>query len=150
MHKISNKYSEESLTFCGIFEAKWKTISQGGVFLIQRLSDKLTDIAGRLLLSTIGLGLCVGAIYGAHEDDKRREKIAISCGIEPENIISAPDVENIYQIPLNFENQNLSDKILSKLSTKPRRSDLADWKVMVNRALTSRKTAKIAMVGKYF
>src|SRR3990170_3263770 len=83
-------------------------------------------------------------------DDKRREKIAISCGIEPENIISAPDVENIYQIPLNFENQNLSDKILSKLNTKPRRSDLADWKVMVNRALTARKVAKIAMVGKYF
>ena len=83
-------------------------------------------------------------------DDKRREKIAISCGIEPENIISAPDVENIYQIPLNFENQNLSDKILSKLNTKPRRSDLADWKVMVNKALTARKVAKIAMVGKYF
>lgn len=83
-------------------------------------------------------------------DEKRREKIAISCGIEPESIISAPDVENIYQIPLNFENQNLSDKILSKLNTKPRRSDLADWKVMVNKALTAKKVAKIAMVGKYF
>ena len=83
-------------------------------------------------------------------DEKRREKIAISCGIETESIISAPDVENIYQIPLNFENQDLSDKILNKLNTKPRRSDLADWKVMVNKALTARKVAKIAMVGKYF
>ena len=83
-------------------------------------------------------------------DDKRKEKIAIACGLNPEDIISAPDVENIYQIPLNFENQNLSTKILQKLFVKPRKSNLADWKVMVNRALTAKGKAKIAMVGKYF
>lgn len=83
-------------------------------------------------------------------DDKRKEKIAISCGLSQDDIISAPDVENIYQVPLNFENQGLSDKILKKLKVKPRKTDLSDWKVMVNRALTSRKKAKIAMVGKYF
>ena len=83
-------------------------------------------------------------------DEKRKEKIAIACGLDPEDIISAPDVENIYQIPLNFENQELSTKILQKLSVKPRKSNLADWKVMVNRALTAKGKAKIAMVGKYF
>ena len=83
-------------------------------------------------------------------DDKRKEKIAIACGLSPEDIISAPDVESIYQIPLNFENQKLSEKILKKLSTKPKKSNLADWKVMVNKTLTAKKTAKIAMVGKYF
>lgn len=83
-------------------------------------------------------------------DDKRKEKIAIAVGINPDDIISAPDVENIYQVPLNFENQDLSDKILKKLFIKPRRRDLSDWKVMVNDALTAHKTAKIAMVGKYF
>lgn len=36
-------------------------------------------------------------------DTKRREKIAISCGLLPERVISAPDVESIYDIPLNFE-----------------------------------------------
>jgi len=83
-------------------------------------------------------------------DEKRKEKIAIACGLSPQDIISAPDVENIYQIPLNFENQKLSDKILKKLNIKPRKSNLSDWKIMVNRALTARKTVKIAMVGKYF
>lgn len=83
-------------------------------------------------------------------DDKRKEKIAIACGLAAEDIISAPDVESIYQIPLNFENQDLSNKILKKLATKPRKSNLSDWKVMVNKALTAKKTAKIAMVGKYF
>lgn len=83
-------------------------------------------------------------------DDKRKEKIAIACGLSPEDIIAAPDVENIYQIPLNFENQDLSVKILQKLSAKPRKSDLSKWKVMVNRALVAKRRAKIAMVGKYF
>ncbi len=83
-------------------------------------------------------------------DEKRKEKIAIAVGIEQDSIISAPDVESIYQVPLNFENQNLSEKILQKLGTKPRKSDLSDWKVMVNSTLTAKKTAKIAMVGKYF
>lgn len=83
-------------------------------------------------------------------DEKRKEKIAISCGIDPEGIISAPDVESIYQVPLNFENQKLSDKILKKLNTKPKTSDISAWKVMVNNTLTAKNTAKIAMVGKYF
>lgn len=83
-------------------------------------------------------------------DEKRKEKIAVAVGIGPDDIISAPDVENIYQVPLNFENQDLSAKILKKLSTKPRKSDLSKWKVMVNKALVAKKRAKIAMVGKYF
>ena len=83
-------------------------------------------------------------------DDKRKDKIAIAVGMDAGDIISAPDVENIYQVPLNFENQDLSDKILKKLNIKPRKRDLSEWKVMVNSALTAQKTAKIAMVGKYF
>lgn len=83
-------------------------------------------------------------------DEKRKEKIAIAVGINPDDIISAPDVESIYQVPLNFENQDLSNKILKKLFIKPRKRDLSDWKVMVNTTLTAKKTAKIALVGKYF
>ncbi len=83
-------------------------------------------------------------------DEKRKDKIAIACGLDPDDIISAPDVENIYQVPLNFENQNLSDKILKKLYIKPRTQDIKAWKVMVNSALTAKKHVKIAMVGKYF
>ncbi len=83
-------------------------------------------------------------------DEKRKEKIAIACGLNPEDIISAPDVESIYQVPLNYENQDLSAKILKKLNTKLRKSDVSEWKIMVNRMLTAKKTVKIAMVGKYF
>lgn len=83
-------------------------------------------------------------------DEKRKEKIAIACGLAPEDIISAPDVENIYEVPLNFENQTLSDKILKKLFLKPKKKDLSPWKAMVNNMRNAKKTVKIAMVGKYF
>lgn len=83
-------------------------------------------------------------------DEKRKEKIAIACGLAPEDIISAPDVENIYEVPLNFENQNLSDKILKKLFLKPRQKDLSPWREMVASMNITQKAVKIAMVGKYF
>lgn len=83
-------------------------------------------------------------------DEKRKEKIAIAVGLNSEDIISAPDVESIYQVPLNFENQDLSNKILKKLNIKPRKKDLTQWKSTVNSMLTAKKQAKIAMVGKYF
>ncbi len=83
-------------------------------------------------------------------DDKRREKIAIAVGINKEDILSAPDVENIYQVPTNLENQKLSDKLLDKLGLVPRSRDLSRWSQMVNSLLNETKTIKIAMVGKYF
>lgn len=102
-------------------------------------------------LATSGIGAdFVLARSQVAVDEKRKEKIAIACGLSPDDIISAPDVESIYQVPLNFENQNLSAKILKKVGLKPKTSDLTKWKAMVNGMLIAKKTAKIAMVGKYF
>ena len=83
-------------------------------------------------------------------DEKRKEKIALSSGIAKEDIISAPDINNIYQAPINLENQRLSDKILGKLNILPRRKDLMSWKRMVDKATLARGEVNIAMVGKYF
>lgn len=83
-------------------------------------------------------------------DTKRKEKIATAVGLHADDIISAPDVENVYQVPLNYENQNMSSKLLEDLDLKNKSTDLSKWKVMVNSALTAKKTVKIAMVGKYF
>ena len=48
-------------------------------------------------------------------DKKRKEKLAIWCNVQPEGIISAPDVKSIYDVPLNFERDKLSDILLSAL-----------------------------------
>lgn len=83
-------------------------------------------------------------------DQKRKEKISLATGIAKEDIISAPDVENIYQIPINLENQKLSDKLLKKLNIHPRSKDLSRWRQMVERFFRAEGEIRIAMVGKYF
>jgi len=83
-------------------------------------------------------------------DDKRKQTIALNCSIDIKDIISAPNVDNIYKIPLNFEGGNLSDRILKKLKVRPRQRDLAAWQKMVNRASTVKRVAKIGVIGKYF
>ncbi|KKQ21955.1 MAG: CTP synthetase [Candidatus Wolfebacteria bacterium GW2011_GWC1_37_10] len=82
-------------------------------------------------------------------DKKRKNKIAFNCNIYEEDVISAPNVENIYEVPLNFEEDNLSQNILGKLNLKPRKKDLRKWQNMVKSA-KSRKEVKIGIVGKYF
>lgn len=84
-------------------------------------------------------------------DKKRKEKLAIWCNVEPENIISAPDVESIYDVPLNFERDNLSEILLKRLGKKPKKTaDLEHWKQFVAHAHNGKKQVKIGIVGKYF
>lgn len=84
-------------------------------------------------------------------DDKRKEKLAISCNVQPGRIISAPDVESIYDVPLNFERDNLSEILLDALETKGEKSaDLEEWKEFVKHAHNGAQQVKIGIVGKYF
>jgi CTP synthase len=83
-------------------------------------------------------------------DKKRKEKIAFNCNLEEEEIISAPDIESIYEIPINFEKDNLGNLILNKLKLRPKGQDLKDWKQLVKIIQNSRKAVKIGIVGKYF
>lgn len=83
-------------------------------------------------------------------DEKRKEKIALFCNINKEEVISAPDAESIYEIPLNFENDHLSEIILKKLKVKPKKTNLDDWRALTKRIRNSKKEVKIGIVGKYF
>ena len=53
-------------------------------------------------------------------DEPRKRKLSNFCNVLPQDIISAPDVKSIYQVPLNFEKENLSKRILDKFNLKPR------------------------------
>lgn len=83
-------------------------------------------------------------------DERRKEKIALACGLNKEDIIPAPDIESIYQVPVQLEAEKLSDKILGKLNLSPKTKDLKIWTSMINRSLVANKKVRIAMVGKYF
>ena len=84
-------------------------------------------------------------------DAVRKKKIEIYGNIKSDYVISAPDIETIYSIPLNFEKENLGDKMLKKLHLEKRKEpDWAEWEKLVNNILSPSKRVKIAVVGKYF
>jgi len=83
-------------------------------------------------------------------DKRRKEKIAVNCGLREEDVISAPDVATIYEVPLNFEREDLSGAILKKLKLKPKHRDMKEWASMVTRAKHAKTPVKIGIVGKYF
>jgi CTP synthase len=83
-------------------------------------------------------------------DEPRRKKLAIFCNVAKDDVISAPDVKSIYDIPLNFEKDGLGDNILKKFGLKPRQKDLKEWRAMVTAAQAAIKEINIGIVGKYF
>lgn len=82
-------------------------------------------------------------------DRPRREKIAINCNISPDDVIAAPDSDSIYDVPLNFEKDKLGERILRKFSLLPKHKDLVEWRAMINRLKTAKKSVDIGIVGKY-
>jgi CTP synthase len=84
-------------------------------------------------------------------DDKRKEKLSVSVNIPAENIISAPDVSSIYDVPLNFERDELSTRLLKLLGMRGKQaSDMNEWKRFAAHAHNGKETVKIGIVGKYF
>lgn len=84
-------------------------------------------------------------------DDKRKEKLSIQVNIPADHIISAPDVDSIYDVPLNFERDNLSDILLKALNKKGKQaSDMNEWRKFAAHAHNGRENVKIGIVGKYF
>jgi len=83
-------------------------------------------------------------------DEPRKRKISIFCNVDKRDIISAPDVDSIYEVPLNFEKEQLGQRILSKFNMRARQKDLAEWKKLVKIIKTAKEEVHIGIVGKYF
>lgn len=85
-------------------------------------------------------------------DNIRREKLSLNCNVPLEAVIAAPDVDSIYDIPLNFEKDNLSLRILDKLNLAVRNKVPSNesWKKMVKDSKIKSPVVNIAIVGKYF
>ena len=84
-------------------------------------------------------------------DDVRKRKISTFCSVDERDVISAPDIDSIYEVPLNFEKENLGNRILEELHLDPvYEKDLEDWSKLVNTIKTVTDPVKIGIVGKYF
>lgn len=81
-------------------------------------------------------------------EDERR-KIALFTNVEPRAVISVPDVDNIYKVPLVLNAQGLDDIVAEKLGLELPPADLSDWKAVVDAMEYPQGEVTIAMVGKY-
>jgi len=86
-------------------------------------------------------------------DIPRKEKLSMFCNIPISRIISAPDVDSIYDIPINFEKEGLSNIICEAMGMTcgliPN-ENFNKWTRFAKSAHTPKKELKIAVVGKYF
>lgn len=117
---------------------------------IGEMKTKPTQHASRALNS---VGLQADFIIARAEeplDLPRKRKISIFCNIVEDDVISAPDIDSVYDVPINFEKDQLGEKILKKFGLKPKTKDLKDWVDLSNRIKKSKKEIKIGIVGKYF
>ncbi|RLB09115.1 MAG: CTP synthetase [Deltaproteobacteria bacterium] len=78
-----------------------------------------------------------------------KAKIAHFCDVEQDAVITAKDVETIYEVPLVFHKEGLDEKIVKLLNIWTRRPHLRAWEMLVDRIKNPSKEVTIAVVGKY-
>ncbi|MGH7770364.1 MAG: CTP synthase [Candidatus Binatia bacterium] len=82
-------------------------------------------------------------------DKKIKAKIAHFCNVDESSVITAKDVEWIYEVPLIFHQEGLDDKIVEKLHMWTAAPNLKKWDRVVQVLKNPKETVRIAVVGKY-
>lgn len=78
-----------------------------------------------------------------------KQKIALFTNVEERAVISAPDLNTIYKIPLELHSQQLDSIVIEKLGINAKPADLSKWEQVVNKIENLASKVTIAMVGKY-
>ena len=81
--------------------------------------------------------------------EHERGKIALFTNVDQQAVISAVDVDNIYKIPLFYQQQGLDRIVLDRLGLEAGPADLSDWEDVVERRANPEHEVTVAMVGKY-
>lgn len=78
-----------------------------------------------------------------------KEKISLFCNVTTDCVISARDVDTIYEIPLEFNKEGLDQIVLDKLRLKAKKLNLSNWKKLVEKIKNPKHSVTIGMCGKY-
>ncbi len=98
------------------------------------------------------LGLEANIIVGRAEnelEEKTKDKISLFCDVPKDHVISNPDVEEVYKIPLNLKEDGMDSIISDELNLKDGSADMEKWKRLVENLENPRETVDIAICGKY-
>jgi len=83
-------------------------------------------------------------------DEVRKAKLGFNCGLNGEDVIAAPDVPSIYDVPALFRAQNVPQRIFKKLNIKGRCPSSSAWEGFSKKIHKPGKPVRIGIVGKYF
>jgi CTP synthase len=78
-----------------------------------------------------------------------KDKIALFCNVEKDAVITAKDIDVIYEVPMLFHREGLDEKITQLLNIWAKKPDLSQWEEIVDIIRNPEKTVDIAVVGKY-
>jgi CTP synthase len=78
-----------------------------------------------------------------------KSKIALFCNLEEQAVITAKDVESIYEVPLTFAREGVDSLALRYLRMETKEPDLSRWEEIVRRSYNPQDEVSIGIVGKY-
>ena len=83
-------------------------------------------------------------------NDEIKSKVSLFCDVAVNNVINAPDLDDIYEVPLRMLEEGLDQAVNERLNLNTSEPSLEEWKSMVSLKLEADQTVKIAILGKYF
>lgn len=78
-----------------------------------------------------------------------KEKIALFCNVKIEAVITAKDVDTIYEVPIIFHQEGLDEIIIESLNMWTKRPDISQWQAIVDKYASVQSDVTIGVVGKY-
>jgi CTP synthase len=78
-----------------------------------------------------------------------KSKIALFCNVDEDAVVTAKDVDTIYEVPLVLHQEGLDEKLAQVLNMWTARPDLRRWEELIRNVRNPRTHVTIAMVGKY-
>ncbi len=78
-----------------------------------------------------------------------KEKIALFCNVEKDAVITAKDVDSIYEVPIVFHQEGLDNRLVELLNIWTGRPNLRLWDRLVKKVKNPKRSTSIAVVGKY-
>ena len=83
-------------------------------------------------------------------NEEIKSKVSLFCDVSLSNVINAPDLDDIYEVPLRMYDEGLDNAVNDRLKLNSNSQDLSQWKTMVDLKQNAINTVKIAILGKYF
>jgi CTP synthase len=78
-----------------------------------------------------------------------KAKIALFCNVEKDAVITAKDVETVYEVPIVFRKEGLDELIVRLLHLDTGPPNLREWDAMVQKIKYPKHEVAVALVGKY-